>query len=343
MGVGIIGLCSAIAPQRPLFCSNMTKPMVNHKRRRYPLRPDFHQLETFLKVAEARSFAEAARQLGVSQPAVSQTIARLEELYGGDLFERRRGAPVALTPIGRAVLPTVKLLLFTVDRQIKRALATAQSMTGSLVIGFYPGLTSSPLTEGIAEFQQACPDVQLRFVEASPSELHRQLNERILDITFTALLPELTGGAVVQERLWEEPLVVGIRDDHPLAANETLRWADLSSLSIILRSHQGDLSAYRAVTSRAGDQALECELHDVSRSALIEMVRLGLGAAITLSSASVPRDGIAFRPIVDENAFVGIDAVWPKDDRNPLRHRLLACVRKHASAAQPRISMTSRD
>ena len=321
----------------------MTGPGSGNVSRRSIRRPDFNQLETFLKVAEARSFADAARQLGVSQPAVSQTIAKLEELYGGDLFERRRGSPVALTPIGRAVLPTVKLLLFTVDRQISRALATAQSMTGSLVIGFYPGLTSSPLSAGIVEFHQTCPDVHLRFVEASPSELHRQLNERILDITFTAMLPELAGGAVVQERLWEEPLVVGIRDDHPLAANENLRWADLSSVSIILRSHQGDLSAYRAVTARAGGQPLECELHDVSRSALIEMVRLGLGAAITLSSASVPRDGIAFRPIVDENAFVGIDAVWPKDDRNPLRHRLLACVRKHASTAQPPTFMASID
>lgn len=206
--------------------------------RRSASRPDFYQLETFLKVAETCSFAAAARQLGVSQPAVSQTIARLEELYGGDLFERRRGSPVALTPIGRAVLPTVKLLLFTVDRQIGRALAAAQSMTGSLTIGFYPGLSSSPLSAGIAEFRQACPDVQLRFVEASPGELHRLLNERILDITFTALLPELTGGAVAQERLWEEPLVVGIRDNHPLAAKEKLRWADLSSLSIILRSHR---------------------------------------------------------------------------------------------------------
>jgi LysR family hydrogen peroxide-inducible transcriptional activator len=312
-------------------------------RRRNAARPDFNQLETFLKVAESRSFAAAARELGVSQPAVSQTIARLEELYGGDLFERRRGAPVALTPIGRAVLPTVKLLLFTIDRQIDRALATAQSTTGSLAIGFFPGLSSTPLSAGIAEFHQTCPDVQLRFVEASPSELHRQINERILDITFTALLPELAGGAVMQERLWKEPLVAGMRDDHPLAASENLSWADLSSQSLLLRSHQGDLSAYRAVTSRAGDQPLECDLHDVSRSALIEMVRLGLGVAITLASATVPRDGIAFRPIVDENAFLGIDAVWPKDDRNPLRHRLLACVRKHASAVQSPASTASRD
>lgn len=293
-------------------------------------RPDFNQLETFLKVVETRSFADAARQLGVSQPAVSQTIAKLEELYGGDLFERRRGAPVALTPMGRVILPKAKLLLFLVDTQMERALASAQSMTGSLTIGFHPGFAHGPLNAGITEFRKTRPDVELRLVEASPTELHRQLNERVIDIMFAALIPDLGGGANVQERLWDENLFVALRDDHPLVANESLRWSDISSLSIILRAHQGDLSGYRTIAARMGDQPFECNLHDVSRGALIEMVKLGLGATITYSSAIVPREGIAFRPIVDENALASVDALWPSGDRNPLRHRLLVCVRKHA-------------
>jgi LysR family hydrogen peroxide-inducible transcriptional activator len=293
-------------------------------------RPDFNQLETFLKVVETRSFADAARQLGVSQPAVSQTIAKLEELYGGDLFERRRGAPVALTPMGRVILPKAKLLLFLVDTQIERALAAAQSMTGTLTIGFHPGLAHGPLNAGIAEFRETRPDVELRLVEASPTELHRQLNERMIDIMFAALVPDLGGGANVQERLWDENLFVAMRDDHPLAADQSLRWSDISSLPIIMRSHQGDLSAYRTIAARMGDQPFECSLHDVSRGALIEMVKLGLGATITYASAIVPREGIAYRPIVDENALASVDALWPNGDRNPLRHRLLVCVRKHA-------------
>ena len=101
--------------------------MPRNIRRRSPIRPDFDQLETFLKVAELGSFAAAAHQLGISQPAVSQSIARLEALYGGDLFERRRGAPIALTPIGRAILPKARLLLFTADQQINRAISTLAS------------------------------------------------------------------------------------------------------------------------------------------------------------------------------------------------------------------------
>ncbi|MBV9527530.1 LysR family transcriptional regulator [Sphingomonas sp.] len=302
--------------------------MISNRRLRG--RPDFHQLETFLKVAETRSFAAAARQMGVSQPAVSQTIARLEELYGGDLFERRRGAPAALTPIGRAIFPKAKLLLFTVDQQIERALATAQSYTGSLSVGFYTGLALGPLKEGIADFRLSRPDVELRIVESSPAELHRALNERSLDIIFSAYVTE-GADSNQQERLWEEPMVVALQDTHPFTAKDSLRWADLAALPLMMRSHGGDLTAYRTIASRMGEHPFQCDLHDVSRGALIELVRLGLGATISFASAVVPRDGVAFLPIVDDNSNVGIDAIWPRDDRNPLRHRLLSLVRKHAA------------
>lgn len=126
-----------------------------HNAPRSNRRPEFRQLEAFLKVTETRSFAEAARQLGISQPAVSQAIARLEELYGGDLFVRRRGSPVTLTPIGQAILSSAKLLLFTVDRQIDRAFATAQSRAGSLTVGIHPALAFGPVIDSLVEFARS--------------------------------------------------------------------------------------------------------------------------------------------------------------------------------------------
>ncbi|WP_165322343.1 LysR family transcriptional regulator [Rhizorhabdus phycosphaerae] len=300
-------------------------------RQRRNLRPDFTQLETFLKVAETRSFAEAARQLGVSQPAVSQTISRLEELYGGDLFERRRGAPVALTPIGSAILPKAKLLLFTVDHQIERALATAQSYEGTLSIGFYAGLAFGPLTDAIAELRLSRPDVGLQIVESSPAELRRALNERSLDIIFTAYLSEAQGSTNDWERLWMEPIVVALQATHALSKRESVTWDNLSSLHLMMRSHGGDLTAYRAIAARMGDRPFNCDLHDVSRGTLIELVRLGLGSTISFASAVIPRDGVIFLPIIDDGARIGIDAIWPRNDRNPLRHQLLSLVRKHAA------------
>ncbi|WP_133497027.1 LysR family transcriptional regulator [Stakelama pacifica] len=308
---------------------------IKRQPRRSAARPDFHQLETFLKVVETRSFANAARQIGISQPAVSQTIARLEEIYGADLFERHRGAPVALTPVGRAILPKAKLLLFMVDAQMSRAVETAQSIRGVLTIGFHSGLANGPLNVAISEFLSSKPDVELRIVEASPSDLYRQLNERSIDLMFVALFPDLDHGPNVQERLWDEQLVVGLAEGHPLADRSTLTWNEVSRLPIILRSNQGDLWSYRTVAARMRDQPFECGLHDVSRGTLIEMVRLGIGATILLSSGAVPRDGVAYRPIADRDAIVHIEGLWPRHDRNPIRHSLLSYVRKHAQGSEP--------
>ena len=154
-------------------------------------KPEFHQLETFLKVVEARSFAGAARLTGRTTPAISQAIARLEEIYGGDLFERRRGALLELTPIGQSILPSVQTIIDTIDQQMVRAVATAQSRAGNLTLGFYPGILAGPLRAGIAAFRLASPQVRLRLVEALPAVLHRQMNERAIDFLVVALMPKL--------------------------------------------------------------------------------------------------------------------------------------------------------
>lgn len=293
-------------------------------------RPDFRLLEIFLAVAESRSFAAAARQMGCSQPAISQSIARLESIVGADVFERRRGTPVALTPVGRAILPSARSLLYTVDQQMNRAVYTAQSRLGTLTVGFYPGIAAGPLHDGIAEFARQSPNVQLRLVEGLPRELHRQLNERQIDIMFVTLLPDLSSTSLMRESLWDERLVVALRDNHPLAIGGAAHWRDLTRLSLIARSSDGDLLGYRAILARVGERALDCEMHDVSRGALLEMIRMGLGATVSLACAAVPRPGIAYLPIVDDRAFATVEAVWPRGDRNPIRHNLLNCVRRHA-------------
>src|SRR3546814_11377714 len=93
-------------------------------------RPELNQLEVFLKVVETKSFTAAGNLLGRTQPAISQAIARLEDFYGADLFERSRGAPLALTPVAEAILPTARQILDIADRPMRRAAATAPPPSG---------------------------------------------------------------------------------------------------------------------------------------------------------------------------------------------------------------------
>lgn len=292
------------------------------------LRPELHQLEIFLKVVEARTFAGAARMMGRTQPAISQAIARLEEIYGGDLFERRRGALLELTPIGEAILPSARTILDTIDQQMLRAAAAAQSRAGNLTLGFMPGLIAGPLRAGIADFTAASPQVRLRLVEALPGELHRQLNERAIDMMIVALIPTLESKTLVQEHLWDEQLIVTLPTDHALGRKAALTWRDIAELPIILKDSHFELVAYRTLLDRL-DRQVHLEQHDVSCATLLDMVGLGLGATIVFASGAMPHRGVVFRPIDEDNATAGIDAVWPKDDRNPLRHRLLSLIREH--------------
>lgn len=298
------------------------------------LRPELHQLETFLKVVETRSFTGAARLLGCSQPAVSQTIARLEEAFGGDLFVRGRGSRLELTPIGLSVEPYAIEVLATIDTQMRRAIETAQSRTGQLGIGFYLGITSGPLRDALRTFCAESPKVQLRMIEGLPGDLHRQLNEGAIDLMIAAFMPRQTADSIERLPLWDERLFVAMPATHPLADRPSLGWAEVASLKLLMRTWQGENSVYRAVLSRIGGRLLDCEQHAVSREALLAMVGLGLGSAILFESAIVAHPDLVIRPIRGRNASATIEALWPASDGNPLRHRLLGHLRGHSEIAR---------
>lgn len=296
-------------------------------------RPEFHQLEVFLKVVETKSFTAAGHMLGRTQPAISQAIARLEDIYGADLFERSRGAPLALTPVAEAILPTARQILDIADQQMRRAAATAQSRSGTLALGIFEGLASGPLRNGLAAFIAASPDVRLRLVEGRPSELLDRLTDRRLDLLITAFPPGLAGTVVVQEDLWAEPMLIVLPTAHPLACRSELSWEEIATLRLHLRSRESETSLYGGLLGPIAS-ALECEEHEVSKETLIDIVSIGMGATIITKSACVERGGVVYRPISGDHDSITFRALWPRSDRNPLRHRLLSCLRKQMGGAR---------
>ena len=301
-------------------------------------RPELHQLDVFLKVAEVRSFANAARLLSRTQPAISQAISRLEEIYGGELFERRRGAALALTAIGEAILPSARAILHTVDQQMVRAADAAQSRSGSLALGFFPGLACGPLRAGLTAFTRDSPNVKVQLIEGFAGELHRQLSERTIDLMIVGLMPNIASRDLEVEALWEERLLLALPATHPMTRAEPLQWKDVAALPLIIRSSRDESIAYRAMLRLVTGHQIDCEQHAVSRDALLDMVGMGKGATIVMESGMVQHDNVAFRPIVDEGARAVVEAVWPRADHNPLRHRLLTHLREAAAQSVGRVA-----
>jgi len=302
-------------------------------RARAPLRPPLQLYDIFVKVADARSFVGASKLIGISQPAVSQAIARLEDFYPGDLFVRRRGAALALTPVGEALLPHAKAMLRAADQSFFQTEAASKSESGRLSIGFYTGIVRGALREAICAFRAECPDVELNLVEATPRELHAQLCDHAIDLVIAAFMPDLGASGFAQERIWSEQLVAVLPTDHELASAESLSWADIARMPIILRFAGGDLSGYRAIIAGVGARGLKCAQYPVSRGTLVQLVTMGFGITISFSSALVATPGVVDVPIRDERAIASVEAVWHADDANPIRHRFLRHLR--AAAAIP--------
>ena len=107
---------------------------------------ELRNINTFLHIAELRSFSRTARQLGYSQSAVSSQIAQLEAELGAPLFDRV-GKTVRLTDAGQTFLGYARTLLVTAQ-QAQAALQPTRQISGSLRIAladsvcstFLPGL-----------------------------------------------------------------------------------------------------------------------------------------------------------------------------------------------------------
>lgn len=295
-----------------------------------PLRPAIQQLDMFLKVVEARSFTDVAAQIGISPSAVAQSIARLEDMYGGELFIRNRRAPLELTPMGKEILDGARTIVDIVDRQMAQTTAVATSRMGMLSIGFSLGLASGPLREGIAAFTAECPDVMLRLVEGVPGTLYRHLNDRTIDVIIAAFLPPVQTPTIMREFLWHESLLAVLPENHPASVNERLDWTDIMASPILLPGCRSEPTGYLPILQQMGGQLLHCREHDVSAATLFELVALNLGVTIMFESACIDQPGIIRRPIVDEQASAEIEAVWLACDGNSIRHRLLYHIRRRA-------------
>ena len=136
----------------------------------------------FLTVTESGSILSAADRLGITQPALSRVVARLERQFGGRLFERMPTG-VRLTPLGVVVADLARHILFEIEAAEERINATLAGRTGSLRITAGPMWMQAVLPAAIARFRETCPGMELtlhttpraegiRLLTSGESDLH---------------------------------------------------------------------------------------------------------------------------------------------------------------------------
>lgn len=137
--------------------------------------------EHFLLVSEHGTFTEAAHQAHLSQPALSASIARLEEELGGRLFDRGRSG-AALTAAGKALMPHAKATL-TAAEDGRRAVAALLGLDAGMV-RIAAGATACTylLPKPLAKFRKRHPKIRFTLQEMTTGEALAALHEGAVDL-----------------------------------------------------------------------------------------------------------------------------------------------------------------
>jgi DNA-binding transcriptional LysR family regulator len=187
---------------------------------------DLNLLKVFDVVMAERSLTRAARQLSLTQPAVSNALRRLRDTLGDDLLVRKGRA---LEPTARAqeLWPTVRHALQQLQASLMPSVFTPANASTTFVLTMADA-TAAELMPGLVDvFATAAPGASLRVVPLTTRDPRRLLEDGHADLAvgyFPAVLTDLTARAQAGEpvsylhhRLFEGDYVCVMRKRHPLA------------------------------------------------------------------------------------------------------------------------------
>jgi DNA-binding transcriptional LysR family regulator len=193
----------------------------------------------FTAVAEHQNFSRAASELHLAQPSLSRQVQRLEHRLGVQLLDRTpQGA--LLTEAGKAFLPEAHALL----RAARRAALTARAYApaGRLVIGYVEDLV---ITEAVRDLRRRHPhaDIGTRHLECHEEGVFTDGQVDVLVARAPLFIPTEDVRIAV---LYEEPRMLVLPADHPLAARESVSLEDFAPGESIICSHGGTRAIFPA-------------------------------------------------------------------------------------------------
>lgn len=141
----------------------------------------FRGMEYVYEVYREKSFSKAARNLYISQPALSAAVRRVEEALNSPIFDRSTN-PLRLTECGEHYIAAAEKMM-EIQNDFKNYMADFQGMkTGSLTVGGSNLFSSYVLPPMIAEFTKRYPGIQIHLLEENSENLKQRLLEGRLDL-----------------------------------------------------------------------------------------------------------------------------------------------------------------
>jgi len=288
------------------------------------------QLAYFVAVAEEGQFTRAAIRVSVAQPAISVQIRRLERELGESLLHRdQRG--VTLTAAGEAFIPHARAALAAVERARDTIASMRGLLNGRLRIGMSRPVDYR-LAETLGEFHRAHPAIEITLTEQHNEPLlqalsNGDLDAAVLGIGGTPLPPQIHTRVISAE-----PLVLGVRRDHPLGHRTAITLDQLRDEQMITLTHGSGLRALLDDACREVGFTPRVTGETGELAALAELAAEGLGVAILPRSAAVLADLAIIelsRPLLQRRTALA----WNQATTTPAGRAFLTIADRHLPTA----------
>jgi LysR family hca operon transcriptional activator len=303
---------------------------------------ELRHLRYFIAVAEAGSLTVAAeKKLHTAQPSLSRQIRDLEYEVGVPLMARSAHG-IELTAAGRAFLDHARLALTQAEAAAEAARRAAQPAKPTFAMGFQTGQEVDWLPRATTILRDELPNIEIRVSSDHSTTLADDLQRGRLDIAFLRREPKPD---LEYKLVAEEPLVVILPSDHPLAAHKAIDPHDLvgetfigiSNVPRVLRAVVEDYLRRSKI-----DMVPHLEIDNFAMA--VSLVASMRGVALLPASAeNFLKWSVISRPLKGEAPTIDLVVGYHKSNTSPILRTFLsriddlaACRMSPGSAAWPR-------
>lgn len=185
---------------------------------------EINQLKYFCVLANIRHFTKAAKEISISQSALSRAIGKLEQELGAPLF-RRGGRDIRLTPQGQRFLVHAEKALRELEKGRLEMEEGRDPGHGVISLSFMHSLGIHILPQLLSEFKQLYPNIQFNLNQDNSSVLAQSLLAGRSDVCLCSVMVNMEQLAWLY--LYTEELFAVLPADHPLASRKTLELREL--------------------------------------------------------------------------------------------------------------------
>ena len=251
---------------------------------------DLHKLEVFYRVAELKSFSEAAHRLALKQPTVSAHVQELEEALSGKLFYRIPGK-VSLTPLGLLLVEKAKDLLAFKQETIAAIEQFHGTLSGELWIGGSNIPGEYLLPQKLGKFIKQYPRVKPILRIGDSAGIVEEVLDGKVEIGFVGF--KNADARLSFDKIWQDEMVLTVSKNHLWSRRKFVQLADLRTENFISREPgSGTLDSFRHLVARkrrSTEKLLNVAMELGSTAAVKEALISGCGVSI-LSRTSISRE-----------------------------------------------------